>query len=203
MIALFLLACRPDPGSPQYPQMDELPNFGGPDPYEEGEDRLTLGLFYEMESSENYLIDNTNRFFYIWNNTFDVFAANDFIEGYGADNIVVRNLGWWGGGVFWSEAADFSEWTVMNVSFKSNDDDLTGLEVGMGQGDGEILHWFSAEEHGFVHDNEWHNLTIPLAGAWDFIDPTQIQMPFNVRGNGPEGVEVLIDNLYFTKEASQ
>ena len=56
MIALLLFACRPDPGNPQYPEMGDLPNFGGPDPYEEGEDRLTLGLFYEMESSENYII---------------------------------------------------------------------------------------------------------------------------------------------------
>ena len=91
----------------------------------------------------------------------------------------------------------------MNVSFKSNDEELTGLEVGMGQGDGEILHWFSAEEYGFSHDNEWHSLSIPLVGAWDVIDPTRIQMPFNIRGNGPEGVEVLIDNLYFTKEGDQ
>ena len=183
--------------------MGELPNFGGPDPYEEGEDRLTLGLFYEMESSENYLIDNTTRFFYIWSQTFDVFAANDFIEGYAADTIVVNDLEWWGGGIFWSEEADFSEWTTMNVSFKSSDEELTGLEVGMGQGDGEILHWFSAEEYGFTHDNEWHNLSIPIASAWDVIDPTRIQMPFNIRGNGPEGVEVLIDNLYFTKEGDQ
>ena len=203
MIVLLLFACRPDPGNPQYPGMGDLPNFGGPDPYEEGEDRLTLGLFYEMESSENYLIDNTSRFFYIWNQTFDVFAANDFIEGYAADTIVVNDLGWWGGGIFWSEEADFSEWTTMNVSFKSSDEELTGLEVGMGQGDGEILHWFSAEEYGFSQDNEWHSLSIPLAEAWDVIDPTRIQMPFNIRGNGPEGVEVLIDNLYFTKEGDQ
>lgn len=200
MIVLWFFACRPDPGIPQYPTADELPNFGGPDPYEEGEERLALGLFYEMGSSENYIIDNTNRFFYIWSNTFSVFASNDYIEGYGADSIVVGSLGWWGGGIFWSEEADFSSWTTMHVSFKSADDTLSGLEVGMGQGDGEILQWFSAEEYGFVADDEWHNLEIPLVEAWQNIDATRIQMPFNIRGNGPQGVEVLIDNLYFTKE---
>lgn len=200
MILFWMFACRPDPGAPAYPQIGELPNFGGPDPYEEGEERMALGLFYEMESSESYIIDNTNRFFYIWSNTFSVFATEERIEGYAADNIVVGSLGWWGGGIFWSEEADFSDWTTLHVSFKSNDEDLTNLEVGLGQGDGEVMHWFAAEEYGFTHNNEWHNLEIPLAPAWDFIDSTRIQMPFNIRGNGPEGTEILIDNLYFTKE---
>ena len=203
MILFWLFACRPDPGSPQYPEMGDLPNFGGPTPYEEGEERLTLGLFYEMGSSENYIIDNTDRFFYIWSNTFSLFATEERIEGYTADKISVGGLGWWGGGIFWSETANFSEWTTLHVSFKSIDEDLTDLEVGLGQGDGEILHWFSAEEYGFSHDNEWHNLEIPLASAWNFIDPERIQMPFNIRGAGPEGAEILIDNLYFTKEVEQ
>ena len=201
MIFLFL-ACRLDPGAPSYPTGDDLPNFGGPDPYEEGEDRLTLGLFYEMESSENYIIDNSTRFFYIWSNTFSVFAAEDKIEGYSSDQIVVGDLGWWGGGIFWSEEADFSTWSTLHVSFKSSAESPINLEVGLGQGDGEILHWFSAEEYGFSQDDEWHSLIIPLSPAWENLDPQRIQMPFNIRGNGDEGSEILIDNLYFTKEST-
>ena len=197
---IFLLACRPDPGLPQYPSASELPNFGGPDPYEEGEERISLGLFYEMGASQTYVIDNSNQFFYIWSNTFSVLAAEDRVEGYSSDTLIVGDLGWWGGGIFWNEAGDFSEWTTLNVALKLDNMDISDIEVGMGQGDGEILHWFPVEEYGFTYDYEWHQLTIPLAPAWAYIDPTRIQMPFNIRGNGIQDGAVLIDNLYISKE---
>jgi hypothetical protein len=203
LIFSFFVACRPDAGAPSYPSAEDLPNWGGPDPYEEGEERISLGIFYELGASEAYTIDNTNQFFYIWSNTFSVFATDERIEGYSADRIVVGTIGWWGGGIFWSEEGDFSDWTTLHVSLKSEDENITAIEVGMGQGDGEILHWFPVAEYGFSSDNEWHHLSIPLAPAWDFIDPTRIQMPFNIRGNGPENSEILIDNLYISKGDTQ
>ena len=200
MLFICLIACRPDPGPPQYPTADELPNFGGPDPYEEGDERISLGIFYEMGASETYTIDNSNQFFYIWGNTFSVFSTQERIEGYSSDRIVVGDLGWWGGGVFWSEAGDFSQWDTLNVALKVENIDITDVEVGMGQGDGEILYWVSAQEYGLEYDNEWYQLSIPLAPAWEVIDPTLIQMPFNIRGNGTPESSLLIDNLYISKE---
>ena len=193
-------SCRPDPGAPSYPSVGELPNFGGPDPYEDGEDRRSLGIFYEMGASESYSIDNTERFFYIWGNSFSLFTTDDCTEGYQADRLVVGDLGWWGGGVFWSTPSDFSEWRTLSISLQSTNDDITGLNVGLGQGDGEVLHWFPVVEHGFVYDGEWHHLLIDLTPAWEVLDPTQIQMAFNIEGGGEAGSELLIDNLYFTKE---
>ena len=200
VVFTLLMACRPEPGSPAYPSADDLPNWGGPDPYEEGAERISLGIFYEMGASETYTIDNTNQFCYIWSNTVAVFATDERIEGYSAERIGVGSLGWWGGGIFWGEEGDFSDWTTLHVSLKTGDENITDLEVGMGQGDGEILHWFPAADYGFSNDNEWHNLSIPLSSAWSFIDPTRIQMPFNIRGSGPENSEILIDNLYISKE---
>ena len=50
----LLLACRPDPGAPSYPErtgrtVDTADtNFlSGPDPYQDGDKRLSLGIFYE------------------------------------------------------------------------------------------------------------------------------------------------------------
>ena len=201
MIAfLSIMACRPDPGAPEYPTADDLPNWGGPDPYEEGEERLSLGIFYEMGSSEAYVIDNSANFFYIWSNTFSLFTSDQRIEGTISHEVVVGTLGWWGGGVFWSEEVNLGEWTTMHVSLKTGDERLSAIEIGIGQGDGEIIHWFPAEEYGFVYDNEWNHLLLPLSVAWDALDSSRIQMPFNIRGSGPEGASLLIDNVYFTKE---
>ncbi|MEC7987662.1 MAG: hypothetical protein VX278_21015 [Myxococcota bacterium] len=198
-LLLWMIACRPDPGAPSYPTYEGLPNYGGPDPYEEGEDRLTLGIFYELDSSENYSIDNASRFFYIWSNSFSVTSVGDRVEGSAADELLIGSLGWWGGGVFWNAPTDFTEWTLLHVSLKASSDDVSNVEVGMGQGDGEVLHWFSATENGFITDGEWHHLSIPLAPAFEAIDGTRIQMPFNIRGDGIENATLLIDNLYLSK----
>ena len=197
---LLLLGCRPDPGAPSYPLYEDLPNLGGPDPYEEGEDRLSLGIFYEMGASENYVIDNSTRFFYIWSDSFSVTTTDDSIEGSTADNLIAASLGWWGGGVFWDTPTDFQDWDFLNVSLKTADTDMINIEVGMGQGDGELLHWFAVEEYGFEHDGTWHHLSIPLSSAFEILDGARIQMPFNIRGEGPENASLIIDNLYFSKE---
>ena len=71
MLFAVLMACRPDPI--EYPYNDGTASdtgaeeenlFAGPDPYQEGEARLSLGVFYESGYSELIPVDETS--FYIW-----------------------------------------------------------------------------------------------------------------------------------------
>ena len=68
-----VLACRPAPI--EYPDStwgsfdtasSTVDQFLGPNPYEEGDARLSLGIFYEGGFSEEIPIDEVDSFFYIW-----------------------------------------------------------------------------------------------------------------------------------------
>ena len=67
VFAALLCACRENPGLPVYPGMGSdtgvsaLPQ--GPDPYEAGEKRLSLSIFYEGEYSDIVEIDNVTAHF--------------------------------------------------------------------------------------------------------------------------------------------
>ena len=70
IISLFaLMACRPDPI--EYPYnttttldtgSEEVDLFAGPDPYEDGESRLSLGVFYESGYSDIIPVDEESSF---------------------------------------------------------------------------------------------------------------------------------------------
>ena len=74
MIVLFtLLACRPDPGTPNYPEPGPWTRTGDDfyvDALAPGEERLAIGLFYEGAATESWPIDDTDSHFYIYSNTF-------------------------------------------------------------------------------------------------------------------------------------
>ena len=100
MLSLFtLIACRPEPI--EYPYnttttldtgSEEVDLFAGPDPYEDGESRLSLGVFYESGYSDIIPVDEES-FFYIWITedtsapTFGQTPTTDRIEGNVADEI--------------------------------------------------------------------------------------------------------------------
>ena len=67
MLFTMLMACRPDPI--EYPYNDGTASdtgaeeenlFAGPDPYQEGEARLSLGVFYESGYSDIIPVDDEN-----------------------------------------------------------------------------------------------------------------------------------------------
>ena len=99
---LALMACRPDPI--EYPYnttttldtgSEEADLFAGPDPYEDGESRLSLGVFYESGYSDIIPVDEESSFFYIWITedtsapTFSQTPTTDRVEG----NIADENYG--------------------------------------------------------------------------------------------------------------
>jgi hypothetical protein len=207
---LFLFACRPDPGNPDYA------NFGGlvdadtafvddyiaPDPYEEGESRLSIGIFYEGDYSEIIEINDTDTHFYIWNETMLVTSSDERVEGLVSDEILVSNLGWYGGGVYWDFPRDLSTWTHLNLSLQSFSPEMISLEIGLGESDSGQQAWVLASDHGFVTDGNWYTLSIPIQDNFGTLDLTAAQMPLSLRGEEtPEGNILRIDNLYFTQES--
>ena len=205
----WLFACRPDPGLPDYSlgttdSGDTGTTDGslaGPDPYQEGENRLSIGIFYEGGYSELHEINNVDSHFYIWEDTMVMTPTDEYIEGLYADEVVVGGVGWFGGGVFWNLPEDLSPWTTMHVSFQSPSPDMQATEIGMGQTEASGPTFISIEDYGFTVDGEWHHIQVPLATAFPDIDLSSVQMPFNLRADpATEGSILRIDNLYFTDD---
>ena len=227
MLSLFtLIACRPEPI--EYPYnttttldtgSEEVDLFAGPDPYEDGESRLSLGVFYESGYSEIIPVDEESSFFYIWITedtaapTFSQTPTTDRIEGNVADEISAGQYGWFGGGVSWNIAQDMTAWTTLYVSVKSSDEVLSAMQVGMGGnwesggscfGSGTKQNWVDLAEYGFETDGEWHHLAIPVEDFAFCMNLEQVVEPFSLLNSDlspdDEGAQILIDNVYFTGE---
>lgn len=208
-LLLALAACRADPGDPAYPDVstfglgggsDDATGFlAGPDPYQADERRLSLTIFYEGPASDELLIDDLTRHFFIFENTFAVTPVTERTEGLLADQITRTNPPWFGGGVNYDVPEDLSSWDTMHVSLNSSDEAMANLALIMN--DGAEARLF-ASSYGFETDGAWHHLTIPLA---DFeavgLDLSTVTAPFVFVGEaGTPGEAILIDNLYFTGE---
>lgn len=226
MLLALLLGCRPEPI--EYPYnttttsdtgSDEPDLFAGPDPFEEGEARLSLGVFYEGGYSEVIPVDEESSYFYIWitedtsSPTFTQTPTTDRIEGNVADEVTAGEYGWFGGGVSWTTATDMSVWNTMHLSIKSSDEALSVLQVGVGGywksggscvGSGTKQNWVDLSAYGFVTNGEWHHLTIPLDDLNFCLDMTQLVEPFSLLASGlssnDAGAQFILDNLYFTGE---
>ncbi len=226
MVWLFWLACRPAPI--EYPNSsvasldtasDVDPDFWGPNPYQEGDERLSLGMFYEGGYSTEIPVDEQTSFFYIWvqegtdTPTFSQSPTTDAVEGNLADEITAGALGWFGGGVSWNVAKDLSVWKTMHISVQSEDSVMEDLEIGIGgqtssegscSGVGTRQNWETISDHGFVADGEWYHLEIPLDDLDLCLDLSQVIEPFMILTSGlsaeDAGSQVVLDNLYFTGE---
>lgn len=204
--ALLLGGCRPDPGSPNYPNPDAWdPTSDDPDfvesdsPFEEGDERLSIGVFYEGGFSEELPIDNETRHVYVYDETYSIGVSEDRFEGLSADSITITGAqAWWGGGVHWDQPTDLSAWTTMHVALASTDGSFAAWTLGMSDGITEAR--VDVGELGFIPDGTWHSLRIPL-GAFPGLDLSQITVVMLVIGeSGTAGDVLLIDDVYFTKE---
>ena len=223
-ILILLSACRPEPMEYPYNSADTLDTagetenqFAGPDPYEDGDARLSLGVFYESGYSDLIPVDDETSFFYIWITeytsmpTFSQVPTTDRVEGNVADEITAGEHGWFGGGVSWNVAKDMSAWSTLYVSVKSESDVMSGLQVGMSgvldgsggcTGSGTRQNWVDLVDYGFETDGEWHHLAIPMSDLTVCMDATQVSEPFSILTAGlsasDAGAQVLLDNVYFT-----
>ena len=201
-------ACRPDPGTPTYPDTtggsgdsggSGLPQ--GPDPYEPGEDRLGVGLYYESGLSELIEINDVDSHYYIYSATYtESVDLVDVVEGRESAVIEHGSAGWFGGGITWDLPRDLSAWTTLNVSLRSGDASFGGLDLHLTGGGTEAI--VAAADYGFTADGQWHFIQIPLA---DFeaggADLSAVTGPFVFIGDGgAEGDTLKIDNLYYTQD---
>ncbi|GMU05828.1 hypothetical protein [Corallococcus caeni] len=213
-LLLLLAACRPDPGPADY-SGQELPDnldpdggtqpsdlLPGPFPYEAGQRRLMVGIFYEAGRSEEIILDNVDSNFYLYENTVYVESDPDHVEGKSADRIVQNGKPWMGFGVHWKQTRNFDAWKTLHVSMKSSDAAFVNVKVGMSSGTGtsEKGHQLALTSYGWANDGEWHHLAIPVA---DYVAAglklNDVSSPFTFAAEGgTAGQSLLLDNLYFT-----
>ena len=197
-LVLVLVACRPDPGAPRYPE--RLPwNRAASDgflatPLAEGEERLGIGVFYEGETTDIVPINDTTTHFYVYESCFGVAASDDRVEGFASDELVLRGNPWWGGGVHWDTPRDLRGYDTLHVALKT--ESLGSWDLGL---KGVTEASVDVADYGLVTDDAWHTLEIPLA---DFVrggaDLSQVSIPLLLVGEGGnEGDTVAIDDLYF------
>jgi hypothetical protein len=228
----LITGCAGDLGTPDYSSHAGLPPENGvrdpqapfppvpPDPYQPGDERLSVGYFYEGGWSVEVPINqvNTNYFIFaadenevVGTLTYSQDISSDRVEGSESIAISLNGQPFWGGGLIWDDPIDLSEWTTMFVAFKSSDASFERFDLTL-QWQQEQLPNQPAPEpvgvnldptvYGYVNDGEWHFLEIPLQDAIDQgFDPRFTRSPFIISAaGGRRGDSMLIDNLYFTKE---
>jgi len=214
----FIGACAPD-GIPDYsdqvglvPPIDPFPPVP-PDPYQPGDQRLSVGYFYEGGRSDTIEINTVTTDYFIFaidpdepvaTRSFAESVSTDRVEGKFSYEVTLNGSPFWGGGIIWFEPIDLSDWTTMFVSFKSSDPSFGSFDITLqsGEGDSPVGVNLDPSVYGYSNDGEWHFLQIPLQDAIDRgWDPLTTRSPFIVSApGGEEGDVLLIDNLYFTTE---
>ena len=206
LTALWWGACHPDPGPPPYTDDEDFSGkvtpeepLPGPDPYIQGDVRLSLGLFYEGGASEALAIDGVAANYYIYvlegttTLTYSQTDSNDRIEGLISDSIVHGGHGWWGGGIVLSQARDMSTWGVMYVHLKA-EQGFAEVPIAMGDESGNEVS-VNATDYGYVNDGQWYQLAIPLSD-FEGLDFKSITLPFSMGGPGGQSGDILlVDNL--------
>lgn len=202
---LFLLACRPDPIRPPnsinpYDTATEVDSgLSGSTPYEAGQERLSLGIFYEGSFSEEIAINDETSHFYIWSATMVVEDSSDCVEGVQSDQVTFGSNVWFGGGVAYDSSIDFAEWSYLHLALKSVGSSSSVLEVGMSDDGGE--YWASVSDYGFVADGEWHDIVIPIADLTvDGLGLVDQGFMFKGETGAIDLQQFLLDDVYYTKE---
>jgi len=127
-----------------------------PDPFQVGDERLYVGLFYEGGYSEEILINTSTTDYFVFavderepvkTRSFAEGVSRDRVEGRFSYEITLINPPapgcgvppgqscWWGGGILWFEPFDLRGWTTMFVSLKSSDPSFETFEITLQYGD--------------------------------------------------------------------
>lgn len=207
VVLLLLGACRPDPGESDYenhqpsgqadggtnPEDEFLP---GPFPFEQGQRRLSVGL-YEGGRSEEFVINDVDSQLHLYDGTFTLETSTTRVEGKESHRVIHAGKTWAGLGIHWTGAKNLDGWKTLHVSLNSSDTGFSAVKIGMNDTEGFQV---EASKYGYVNDGQWHHLAIPLADfAAGGVSLGAVQAPFVLlSGAGPSGNVLLMDNLYFT-----
>lgn len=212
LLALGLGACRPDAGASDYASQEPFEAEGsggggpsneleGPDPWVAGEDRLSIGAFYEGGSSDLVPIDEETTHLYVYESTLRLLPTTTRVEGLEATAIEHAGGAWWGFGVHWDIPRDMTAWTTLHVSLRTDVAGFDAVEFGMNDADGTYT--VQASDYGWATDDTWHHLAIPLTDLDDAgLSRDRVTAALVVLGGpGANGDQLLFDNVYFTAEA--
>ncbi|MBT8470214.1 MAG: hypothetical protein KJN97_15820, partial [Deltaproteobacteria bacterium] len=148
LLALSLVASCADLGTPDYSDQVGLrdsiqgPFYAfppvAPDPYQPGDERLSVGYFYEGGRSATIPINTvtTNYFIFVVDLNRPVetltggqFPSRDRLEGLESIEFTTAAQPFWGSVILWEVSIDLSEWTTMFVGFKSSDASFERIEL--------------------------------------------------------------------------
>lgn len=216
LTVLLTGACRPELGPPDYSahekfltEEESTAPLPGDDPYADGEERLSFGIFYEGGASELITANGVDRHYYIFvleNSDVLTYAqdtVSDRVEGEYADRFTLAGTPWWGGGLIWDVPSDLSQWTMLHISLMSSSPSLSDTKITLSSDTtGRVDVEFSIEDYGFVADGEWHALQIPLQDFVDRgLDLSAMVSPLILSNEGGDsGDQLLIDAFYYTAE---
>ncbi len=213
MLLMIAAGCRPELGDPNYPEREPFsaeddPNFlDGIDPFEEGDERLSLGTFYEGPATESLEVNDETRFYNVYsqeyapfNPTYTQADVADRVEGSVAAEITLNQPPeWMGGGINWLESNDVSEWTTLRIALKSTDPAFDTLQIRV-EGGGTRA-FVNAADWGFETDGLWHGLSIPLNEFTGVnFAQTTIPLELGLDAGGAGGSVLLVDDFYYSKE---
>jgi hypothetical protein len=203
--SLGLMACRPDPGDPDYPDYtpyvdtDGGGGLPGDDPWDGTTPRLSFGAFYEGGSSDQLLVDEQSVFYFIYQG-YSQTTSSERVEGFVSDELTLTGSSWWGGGIQLGEGAstDLSSWKTMHIALRSDDPEMEAFQLGMAGAGGEVR--VSPSTYGFASDDEWHVLNIPMSAfAGAGLDRTNVMLLI-ISESGAPGTSVFIDDFYLVGE---
>lgn len=208
-----LLGCRADPGDSLYEFQEDFSVAGqqnveslpGPDPYVEGDRRLSFGTFYEGEFSDLIPVDESTVNYFIYaiegtgEQTYSQTSDPERIEGTQSDRIRHAGTPWWGGGIHFSSGPrSLAEWNTLNISLNTSSSSMQNLMIGIDDSLGNAAA-LPLSDYGFEVDGTWQHLTIPLQDYIDAgVDLTTVEVAVRFEGgSGQNGDAILVDNLYF------
>jgi hypothetical protein len=201
--AVAALACRPDPGTPNYPDpspfidTDDEDKLPGDTPWDGTTKRLSLSVFYEGGATDTILVDDESVHYYIYEGSFTQQTTNERVEGYVSDRLTVSSSAFWGGGIHFDQARDLRGWGTLHAAVRSSSPAMEAFAFGMvgsaGEGRAPIA------SYGFVADDEWHVVRIPLADIAGQVGLDAVTVGLLlISPTAVPGTALLIDDLYFT-----
>jgi hypothetical protein len=212
LVLLCLPACRAEPLEPD-PSRLHLPSdfeaedifLEGPEPFVEGDERLTFGVFYEGGYSEIVPIDGIQVHYYIYETspggplTYQQVQDKDRVEGLFADRILHNGQAWWGGGLHFTTARDLSAWETLHLSLKSSAEAFSEVEIGMGSSGRSVT--VKASDYGYFADGNWHSLQIPMSDFAELGVDLEALTDAVVLGGGAgqSGEALKVDAVFMTR----
>lgn len=179
----------------------------GPDPYQDGDQRLAIGPFYDGVLNEDFsdVYDAGGAAtgggdYFIFASSYTQLQSPDRVQGEFSAGFGLSGAGgFWGGGVFFeTNPQDLRDYQTLSVAFKGGGRlSFDDIDIQMGDSDGAVT--VRASSYGYVNNDEWHQLWIPLSdfedGGLDLSRVTNV-VSF-VNDTTFAGDLLLVDNVYF------